>query len=310
MQTPIKNLEESKPITAGAVTTFNVNCFSVIKDLYLEFTNSGAAATLANVKSSIPNVKVLLNGINILDVSIAQINDLFTFMGTRVQQTALSNVFSLNMGRLLYRFGLARDEFAWRCGKQGEINPTKKISSLIVQVTAGTTVTGITDVALYSERLNVEAEWNDSYIQFNNNFQTFTGTGQSQVNTLPKNAEDLFLLAIAYNGGGAISQGETLINNQNISRSISLAVNNTINNLEGYGVISGAYVHNYVTGSISSGLFVSDITSELSVRTTFTTAPTSGYDLPVLKIHNCPARIKQMVVSNNLQVIDTINQAA
>lgn len=309
MQTPIKNLEESKPITAGAVTTFNVNCFNVIKDLYLEFTNSGAAATLANVKSSIPNVKVLLNGVNILDVSIAQIADLFTFMGTRVQQTALTNVFSLNLGRMLYRFGLARDEFAWRCGKQGETNPSLKISSLIVQVTAGTTVTDITDVALYSERLDVEAPWNDSYIQFNNNFQSFTGTGQSQVNTLPKNANDLFLLAIAYPGGGVISQGETLINNQNISRSLSLGVNNSINNLDGYGVIPGAFVHSYITGDVKSGLFVNDITSELSVRTTFTTAPTAGYDLPVLKIHNCPARIQQMVVSNNLQVIDTISAA-
>lgn len=230
-------------------------------------------------------------------------------MGTRVQQTALTNVFSLNLGRLLYRFGIARDEFAWRCGKQGETNPSKKISSLIVQVTAAAEVTGITDVSLYSERLDIQAEWNDSYIQFNNNFQTFTGTGQSQVNTLPKNAEDLFLLAIAYNGGGVISQGETLINNQNISRTVSLAVNNAINNLEGYGVISGAFVHNFMTGSINSGLFVNDITSELSVRTTFTTAPTAGYDMPVLKIHNCPARIKQLVISSELQVIDTVKAA-
>ena len=167
MQTSIKNLEESKPITAGAVTTFNVNAFNVIKDLYLEFTNSGAAATLADCKAGISNIKVLLNGINILDVSVSQIADLFTFLGTRVQQTALTNVFSLNLGRMLYRFGLARDEFAWRCGRQGETNPSKKISSLIVQVSAAAGVTGITDVSLYSERLDVQAEWNDSYIQFN-----------------------------------------------------------------------------------------------------------------------------------------------
>jgi len=303
MQTSVKSLEESKPITAGAVTTFNVNAFNVIKDLYLEFTNSGAPATLENVKSSIPNVKILLNGINILDVSISQIADLFTFLGTRVQQTALTNVFSLNLGRLLYRFGLSRDEFAWRCGKQGETNASKKISSLIVQVAAAANVTGITDVALYSERLDIQAEWNDSYIQFNNNFQSYTGTSQSQVNTLPKNANDLFLLAIAYSGGGTITHGETLVNNQNISRSLSIATNNTINNLEGYGVIPGAFVHNYTTGSANSGLFVSDITSELSVRTTFSVAPTAGYDMPVLKIHNCPAIIKSLVTSSDLQAL-------
>ena len=64
-----------------------------------------------------------------------------------------------------------------------------------------------------------------------------------------------------------------------------------------------------MTGSINSGLFVNDITSELSVRTTFTTAPTAGYDMPVLKIHNCPARIKQLVISSELQVIDTVKAA-
>ncbi|MFR8206240.1 MAG: hypothetical protein ACLU99_07790 [Alphaproteobacteria bacterium] len=103
----------------------------------------------------------------------------------------------------------------------------------MVQVYAGSTVTDITDVQLYSSRLNIEADWNDSYIQFNNNVQSFSATGQSQVNTLPKNANDLFLLAIAYNGGGTITQGETLINNTNVTRAISQSVMDSINNLNG-----------------------------------------------------------------------------
>ena len=311
MQTPIYNFEESKPITQGAMTPFNVNCYGVIRDLILEFTNSGAAATLANCKSSIERIVVLLNGMNILDVSLSQIVDLFTFLGTRVQQTTLTNVFSLNMGRLLYKAGITRDEFAWRCGKLNNTDPTKKISSLVVQVYAGATVTDITDVQLYSSRINVEADFNDSYVQFNNNVQSFSSTGQSQVNTLPKNANDLFLLAIAYNGGGTITQGETLVNNTNVTRAISQSVMDAINNLNGFGAISGAYVHNFCDGSTNSGLFVSDITSELSVRTTFSKAPTTGYDLPVVKIHNCPEKIKNIVNSNALIVVDNIpNQAA
>lgn len=310
MQTPIYNFEESKPVTAGSMPPFNVNCYGIIRDLMLEFTNSGAAATLANCKSSIERIVVLLNGMNVLDVSLSQIVDLFTFLGTRVQQTALVNVFSLNMGRLLYKAGITRDEFAWRCGKLGNADPTKKISSLVVQVYAGSTVTDITDVQLYSSRLNIEADWNDSYIQFNNNVQSFSATGQSQVNTLPKNANDLFLLAIAYNGGGTITQGETLINNTNVTRAISQSVMDSINNLNGFGVISGAYVHNFCDGSTNSGLFVNDVTSELSVRTTFSKAPTTGYDLPVVKIHNCPTVIKNIVNSNDLIVVDNIPKAA
>ena len=310
MQTPIYNFEESKPVTAGAMTPFNVNCYGVIRDLMLEFTNSGAAATLANCKSSIERIVVLLNGMNILDVSLSQIVDLFTFLGTRVQQTTLTNVFSLNMGRLLYKAGITRDEFAWRCGKLGNADPTKKISSLVVQVYAGATVTDITDVQLYSSRIDVEADFNDSYVQFNNNVQSFSSTGQSQVNTLPKNANDLFLLAIAYNGGGTITQGETLVNNTNVTRAISQSVMDAINNLNGFGKIDGAYVHNFCDGSTNSGLFVNDVTSELSVRTTFSKAPTTGYNLPVVKIHNCPAKIKNIVNSDALILIDNIPNAA
>lgn len=306
MQTPIRNFEETKPITAGSMTPFNVNCYDVIRDLMIEFTNNGAPATLANCLSSINRVVVLINGMNAVDVKLSQIVDLFTYMGTRVQQTTLTNVFSLNMGRLLYQAGILRDEFAWRCGRTGNNDPTKKISSLVVQIYAGTTVTDITDVNLYSVRKNVEADWNDSYIQFNNNVQSFAAVGQSQVNTLPKNANDLFLLAIAYNGGGVIASGETLVNNVNVARNITLATNNAMNNLDGYGVISGAFVHNYSDGTANSGLLVNDVTSELSVRTTFSTAPTTSYDMPVLKVHNCPARIQQLVNSPTLLSLDTL----
>lgn len=306
MQTPIRNFEESKSITAGTMTPFNVNCYNVIRDLIIEFTNSGAPATQTNCLSSIGRVVVLINGMNAVDVKLSQIVDLFTYLGTRVQQTALTNVYSLNMGRLLYQAGLLRDEFAWRCGKQGNTDPSKKISSLVVQIYANAEVTDVTDVNLYSIRKNVEADWNDSYIQFNNNVQSFAAVGQSQVNTLPKNANDLFLLAIAYNGGGVISEGETLLNNTNVTRAISLATNNAMNNLDGYGTIPGAFVHNYTDGSANSGLFVNDVTSELSVRTTFTTAPSTSYDMPVVKIHNCPAILQQAVNSNNLITIETV----
>lgn len=301
MQTPIRNFEESKPVTAGAMTPFNVNCYDVIQDLIIEFTNSGAAATRANCLSSISRVVVLINGMNAVDVKLSQIDDLQTFLGSagnKIGNTyTTSPCFSLNMGRLLYNAGFVRDEFAWRCGVKGETDPTKKISSLVVQVYAGGTVTGITDVNLYSLRKNVEAAWTDSYIQFNNNVISYAATGQSQVNTLPKNANDLFLCGIAYNGStGVISQGETLVNNTNVSRAISLATNNYLNELAGYGAApTGAFVHLWTDGTPNSGLFVSDVTSELSVRTTFTTAPTSSYDLAVVKIHNCPEVLKQIV---------------
>lgn len=311
MQTPIRNFEEGKQIGAGAsMIPFNVNCYDTIRDLVLEFKNGSAAATLANCLSSVKRIVVMINGMNAVDVSLSEIVDLYKYLGTRVQQTTLTNVFSLNMGRLLYNAGLVRDEFAWRCGRQGNTDPNKKISSLVVQIYMNSTITDITDVNLYSVRKRVEADWNDSYVQFNNNTISFAAVGQSQVNTLPKNANDLFLLAIAYNGGGVIASGETLVNNENIARTLSLATNNAMNQLDGFGVIDGAFVHSYCDGMVNSGLFVNDITSELSVRTTFTTAPTSSYNLAVVKIHNTPAVIQNAVTATGLFSLDTVANRA
>ena len=312
MQTPIRNFEETKPITAASMTPFNVNAYDTICDLVLSFTNSGAAATRANCLSSIDRVVLLINGMNAVDVSLSQLDDLEKFLGSAGNKIGYAYTtvpcFSLNIGRLLYNAGFMRDEFAWRCGVSGETDPSKKISSLVVQVYAGSTVTGITDVELYSLRRPVQAAWDDSYVQYNNNVISYSAAGQSQVNTLPKNANDLFLAAIAYNGTtGVISEGETLVNNTNVTRSISLAANNYFNSLAGYGAApTGAFVHLWTDGNANSGLFVSDITSELSVRTTFTTAPTSSYDLAVVKVHNCPAKLKEIVNSNALMVLDNM----
>ena len=303
MQTPIRNFEESKPITASVMTPFNVNCYDVIQDLVLYFTNSGAAATRANALSSIDRVVCLINGMSVVDAKLSQIDDLAKYLSTSANKGG-SNMtaptipcFSLNLGRMLYNAGFLRDEFAWRCGKQGETDPSKKISSLVVQVYAGSTVTGVTDVSLYSLRKRVEAEWNDSYIQFNNNVISYNSVGQSQVNTLPKNSGDLFLCGFSYNGGtGVISEGETLVNNTNVSRAVASAANTYFNALYGFGTApTGSFVHMWTDGTPNSGLFVSDVTSELSVRTTFTTAPTSSYDLAVVKVHNCPAVLKDIV---------------
>lgn len=310
MQTPIRNFEETKQVQASSMIPFNVNSYNVIRDLLLEFTNSGSASTLSDIQTAVSRIVVLINGINVVDVKLNELIDLYTFLGTRIQQSTLVNVFSLNIGRLLYSAGILREQFDWRCGKSGETDPNKKISSLVVQIYTTGTTTGVTDVNLYSVRKNVEADWDDTYVQFNNNVQSFSSVGQSQVNTLPKNADDLFLACIAYPGtSGVIDSGETLVNNVNVARNISMAVNNSINMQDGYGVISGAFVHNYCDGNGNSGLLVRDVTSELSVRTTFSTAPSSSYDIAVLKIHNCPSRIMALNQSNTLLDLNSIPNA-
>lgn len=300
-------LDESKAITASSVVTFNVACSEVINNLLIRFANSGADATLENITKGVDRILVQMKGVNILDCSAQQLVDLYNYLGTkRNGGLTLGATLPLNIGAQIYDFVGMENEFAWRCGKSTETNPSKKIESINVQIFTNSSFTGITDVELYSVRTPVEEDYNGSYIQFNRNPQEFSGTGQSQINTLPKDTNDIMLLAVAYNGGGVITHGETIYNNDNISRNIAASANTLLNSMSGYGQIANAYVHNYTTGAFNSGLLIESSGYQFSVRTTFSTAPTAGYDICLLKIHNAPAKVLQAVSSNRLLCLDNV----
>ena len=299
-------LDESKAITASSVVTFNVACSEVINNLFIRFANSGADATLANIVAGVDRILVQMKGVDIMDCSAQQLVDLFNYLGSkRNGGLTLGATFPLNLGAQIYDFVGMENEFAWRCGKFTETNPSKKIESINVQIFTNSNLADITDVELYSVRTPVEEDYNGSYIQFNRNPQTFKGTGQSQINTLPKDTNDIMLMAIAYNGGGTIASGETIYNNDNISRNVAASANTLLNSLSGFGQISNAYVHNYCTGAYNSGLLIESSGYQYSVRTTFSKAPTGdGYDICLLKIHNAPAKVLAAVASNRLLCLD------
>ena len=49
-------VHDSKPVSQGAILSFNIPSFETIDDVILQFTNNGAPASLANIKSSIGKI--------------------------------------------------------------------------------------------------------------------------------------------------------------------------------------------------------------------------------------------------------------
>lgn len=302
-------LDESKAISAGSVVTFNVACSEVINNLFIRFVNSGADAAISDITAGVDRILLQLKGVDILDCSAQQLVDLYNYLGTkRTGGLVLGATLPLNLGAQIYDWQGMENEFAWRCGKSSETNPSKKIESINVQIFTNSSMANITDVELYSVRTPVEEDYNGSYIQFNRNPQSYKGTGQSQINTLPKDTNDIMLMAVAYNGGGTITHGETIYNNDNISRNVSASANTLLNSMSGFGKIDNAYVHNYCTGAANSGLLIESSGYQYSVRTTFSKAPTDGYDICLLKIHNPPAKVIQAVSSNLLMCLDNMGR--
>ena len=277
-------VHESKPISAGAILTFNIPSFDTIDDIILEFTNSGAAATLANIKSGIGKIALNINGGQVINVPFTRLCDVYSSLGVEVTQN-LVNCIGLNIGRYLFKDPDNEDFFAWGCNN---------IQTIQLQVYCNGTVTGLTDCQVSTIRRSFKSNL-DSYIKIINYPQTMASTGISTVDTLPRDNNEAYLEILAHNGGGVISAGEMVVNGVSIYDPISQALNNYVCDARGLGNVSGIFNYNVTDGSVKSILPMLGVT-ELRLKTTFTTAPTAGvYDLTAVSIHNVPAAMLEAV---------------
>ena len=279
-------VHETKPVSAGAVITTTIPSFDTIDDILLTFTNSGAAATQANIISSIGKVALAINGEQVINCNISQLFDLFGFLGTHVV-TGTVNVISLNIGRLMMDLVQNKDYFAWGCDD---------IQTIQVQVYCGGTITGVTDVQFATERRAFKSKLG-SYIKVINYPQNMASTGYSTVDTLPRDTNDGYLAVLAYNGGGVIATGECTMNGENIIDEQSLATAGYIAKTRKFNSAfpSGGFQYLFSDGSARGILPMNGVT-DLRFKTQFTTAPTGGvYDMLAVSVKNMPAEMVRAV---------------
>lgn len=277
-------VHENKAITAGAILTFNIPSFDTIDDILLEFTNSGAAATLANIKSGIGKVAVNINGEQVINVPFTRLCDVYSSLGVEVTQN-LVNCLGLNIGRYLFKDPNNEDYFAWGCAD---------IQTIQVQIYCNGTVTGLTDVQVSTVRRSTNSALG-SYIKIIDYPQTMASTGTSTVDTLPRDSNEAYLEILAHNGGGVISMGECVVNGNSVYDPISQSLNNYVVDARGLSHVSGCFNYSFSDGSIKGCLPMQGVT-ELRLKTQFTTAPTGGtYDLVAVSIRNVPQAILNAV---------------
>lgn len=273
-------IHESKPVSAGTILTFNIPSFDTIDDILLEFKNSGAAATKANILAAIGKVAVNINGEQVINVPLARLVDLYSSLGVEVTQNIV-NVIGLNIGRYLFKDPNNEDYFAWGCAN---------IQTIQLQLYCNASTTGVTDCQVVTVRRSTNQALG-AYIKVINYPQTMTSTGISTVDTLPRDSNEAYLSIMAHNGGGVISGGEVVVNGNSVYDPISQAVDNYVVDARGLSSVSGSFNYSFSDGSIKGILPMQGVT-ELRLKTTFTTAPTSGtYDLVAVSIRNVPAQM-------------------
>lgn len=277
----------SDTVSAGKLITLNVPSFHTINQLFLEFTNSGAPATLANISSSISNISLLLNGEEYINISPANLAKVYQSLGAQVGTTTLVNVLPLLVAQLLYKLPEAEATFDIGCNGVSVSNGAyMPLTNIQIQVQCAGTVTSVTDVKAYSERTDkgVDEKGNNLNVskaltKLLSYFQGFTTTGTSEVDTLPRdgNLGYLFVDAIP-DATGVIGSGECLVNNMPVIQNATIAVADMLVAERGFGPVSGVYQYSMTDGGISDMLSARNVT-DLRFKTTFTTACTTGYTL-------------------------------
>ncbi len=266
---------DSKPVSAGTVLTFNIPSFEVIDDILLEFSNSGAAATKANILSSIGKIALAINGEQVVNCPLALLYDVYASLGQEVTQN-ITNVIGLNIGRYLFKDPVTEDYFAYGC---------VGVQTIQLQVYCAATVTDVTDLSVSTIRRNFQSPLG-SFIKVINYPQNMNTTGISSVDTLPRDSNEAYLSIMAK--GGTISQGECVVNGNNVFDPMTAAENNYIVSARGLAPVAGVFNYSFSDGSIKSILPMQGVT-ELRLKTTFSVAPTSGtYDLLAVSIRNVP----------------------
>lgn len=268
---------DSKPVSAGAILTFNVPVFQTIDDIVLEFSNSGASATKANILSSIGKIAFSINGEQVINCKISQLYDVYASLGTQVSQN-LVNVIGLNVARYLFKDPVTEDFFAW-----GNIG----VQTLQVQVYCASSVSGVTDLSISTVRRDINTNLG-SYLKVIDYPQNMASAGMSSVDTLPRDSNESYLQILGYASGGTITNGECVVNGTNVFDPMTQAENDYIVSARGLAPISGVFNYSFSDGSIKSFLPMNGVT-ELRLKTTFSVAPTSGtYDLVAVSIKNTP----------------------
>lgn len=279
---------DTKAISAGAVLTFNIPVFSTVDDVVLEFTNSGAAATKANILAGIGKIAFSINGEQVINCPLSCLYDVYASLGNEVSQN-LVNVIGLNIARYLFKDPVTEDFFAW-----GNIG----VQTLQLQIYCGTSVTGLTDLSISTVRRDINTALG-SYLKVIDYPQNMASAGISSVDTLPRDSNEAYMSVMAYASGGTIDAGECVVNGTNIFDPMSQAENDYIVSARGLAPVSGVFNYSFSDGSIKSFLPMPNVT-ELRFKTDFSVAPTSGsYDLVAVSIKNVPSQMLAAFSANN-----------
>ena len=274
------NVHEAKTLTSNTVSTLQIPAYGKIQSLFLRFTTgAGADNTEAEIRAQVGNIRLTINGRDIVNCTAARLYDLYEVMGPNATVPAGTNgVLELNIGRLVFTDPQVRDLFGFG---------TADVTSIQVQVTAGT-LTTVASVQAFTARQAINENLG-TYCRFIDYPQSFNSTGDHTVDTLPREINSDYLAVMASTGAsGTITFGECRVNNATVIERTPLNVNAVFLSNDRLAQPSGYYVYHFADGSLFGRLPMQGVT-DLRFITTFSVAPgAASYVMSALTVINFP----------------------
>lgn len=272
---------EQKPMSNNAIATLNIPKGGKIHSFGLRFTTSGGAdATEAQIRAEVGLIRLTLNGKDIVNASVAKILDLYEVLGQNVNDAAAINgVVELNVGKLLFTDPAVRDLFGLG---------TADVTSIQISVTAGT-LTNVANVQAFTTREAVEENLG-MYCKFINYQQSFNGTGDHTLDTLPRDPDSSYMLALTDMGAsGTLTHGEVKVNGVTFKERIPRSINALNVSNDRLSQPTGYYVYAFTDGNLKTRLPMVGV-NDLRFINTFSVAPGApSYNVSVLTVVNLPS---------------------
>lgn len=261
----------TRPLSSNATETIQIPVFDRIQDVCLRFDG-----TEAQMRAEIGNIRLTVNGTDIINASAVELLDMYEYLGVNVDESAgIDGVMSLNIGRLLYKNSAIRDQFGW--GSEG-------VTNIQVSVTAGTLV-AISEVQAFTWRDKPrDADGRITKQPFGAHVRLIGTTisdnlvGESTVDTLPRDLGTAYLAVLMSDGAaGTITQGRCSVNNVNVYEDTPSDVAEIFAAQSGYSVPAGYYAYNFADGGLNSRLPMDGVTDLRFVTTFSVGAGAAGY---------------------------------
>lgn len=280
------SVHEQKALASNQTATLQIPVYGKIFNLALQFLlSTGAVASTAQIAAQIGNIRLTINGKDIVNCSAAKLIEVYSMFGAYVQNPAGTNgTLELNLGRLIFDSPAVRDAFGFG---------TSNVANIQVSVTAGTIAAApndIVSVQAFTSRTG-QSEPLGLYCKLINYPQSFNATGDHTVDTLPRDPDSSYLAVLTDDGSaGAISFGECRVNNVTIIERNPTAINTAMNAQNRLAQPAGTFLYGFCDGDVSSQLPMSGVT-DLRFITTFGTAPgAQGYNMTALTINGLPTK--------------------